>query len=87
MYKRQAVERVADAEAGRGRVRGPKLTRTEIDQAVNAAYEADARFHQDIQTVSYTHLGMRPSVFRRPFLFHGGFHGCPIWGTLLSSSP
>ena len=42
---------MADAEAGRGRVRGPKLTRTEIDDAVNAAYEADARFHQDIQTM------------------------------------
>ena len=51
LYELFAVERVADAEAGRGRVRGPKLTRTEIDQAVNAAYEADARFHQDIQTM------------------------------------
>lgn len=51
LYELLAVERVADAEAGRGRVRGPKLTRTEIDQAVNAAYEADARFHQDIQTM------------------------------------
>lgn len=51
LYELLAVDRVADAEAGRGRVRGPKLTRTEIDQAVNAAYEADARFHQDIQTM------------------------------------
>lgn len=51
LYELLAVERVADAEAGRGRVRGPKLTRAEIDQAVNAAYEADARFHQDIQTM------------------------------------
>ena len=51
LYELLAVERVADAEAGRGRVRGPKLTRTEIDQAVNAAYEADARFHQGIQTM------------------------------------
>ena len=51
LYELLAVERVADAEAGRGRVRGPKLTRTEIDDAVNAAYEADARFHQDIQTM------------------------------------
>ena len=51
LYDLLAVERVADAEAGRGRVRGPKLTRTEIDDAVNAAYEADARFHQDIQTM------------------------------------
>ena len=51
LYELLAVERVADAEAGRGRVHGPKLTRTEIDDAVNAAYEADARFHQDIQTM------------------------------------
>ncbi len=51
LYELLAVERVADAEAGRGRVRGPKLTRTEVDDAVNAAYEADARFHQDIQTM------------------------------------
>ncbi len=46
LYELLAVERVADAEAGRGRVRGP-----EIDAAVNAAYEADARFHEDIQTM------------------------------------
>ena len=45
LYELLAVERVADAEAGRGRVRG------EIDAAVNAAYEADARFHEDIQTM------------------------------------
>ena len=51
LYELLAVERVADAEAGRGRVRGPKLTRSEIDAAVNAAYEADAKFHEDIQTM------------------------------------
>lgn len=49
LYELLALERVADAEAGCGRVRGPKITRTEIDNAVNAAYEADARFHEDIQ--------------------------------------
>ena len=51
LYELIAVERVADAQAGRGRVRGPKITRTEIDAAVNAAYEEDARFHQQIQTM------------------------------------
>ena len=51
LYEILAVERVADAEAGRGRVRGPKLTRSEVDAAVNAAYEADATFHEDIQTM------------------------------------
>ena len=51
LYELIAVERVADAEAGRGRVRGPKITRTEIDAAVNAAYEEDARFHKQIQTM------------------------------------
>ena len=49
LYELIAVERVADAQAGRGRVHGPKITRTEIDAAVNAAYEEDARFHQQIQ--------------------------------------
>ena len=51
LYELIAVERVADAQAGRGRVRGPKITRAEIDAAVNAAYEEDARFHQQIQTM------------------------------------
>ncbi len=51
LYELIAVERVADAQAGRGRVHGPKITRTEIDAAVNAAYEEDARFHQQIQTM------------------------------------
>lgn len=30
---------------------GPKITRSEVDAAVNAAFEADARFHEDIQTM------------------------------------
>ena len=51
LYEILAVDRVADAEAGRGRVRGPKLTRHEIDEAVNYAYEADAEFHEQIQTM------------------------------------
>ena len=51
LYELIAVERVADAQAGRGSVHGPKITRTEIDAAVNAAYEEDARFHQQIQTM------------------------------------
>ena len=51
LYQVLAVDRVADAQAGRGRVRGPKITRSEVDAAVNAAFEADARFHEDIQTM------------------------------------
>ncbi len=51
LYQVLACDRVTDAEAGRGRVRGPKLTRSEIDAAVNAAYEEDARFHEEIQTM------------------------------------
>ncbi|WP_172633505.1 2-hydroxyacyl-CoA dehydratase [Coriobacterium glomerans] len=46
-----ARERVADAAAGRGRLRGAAITRAEIDAAVNAAYEADAAFHERIQTM------------------------------------
>ncbi len=49
LYELIAVDRVHDAEEGRGRVRGPKITRHEIDAAVNAAYEADAQFHERIQ--------------------------------------
>ena len=49
LYELIAVERVADAEAGRGRVRGERITRSEIDAAVNAAYEADTAFHEKIQ--------------------------------------
>ncbi|MDY2777985.1 MAG: acyl-CoA dehydratase activase-related protein [Collinsella sp.] len=51
LYEILAVDRVADAERGRGRVRGPKIRRSEIDAAVNAAYEEDARFHRAIQTM------------------------------------
>ena len=50
LYDVLAVERVEDAKKGRGRVRGPKLTRHEIDEAVNYAYEADADYHLQIQT-------------------------------------
>ena len=49
LYELIAHDRVADAGAGRGRVRGPKITRSEVDAAVNAAYEADAAFHERIQ--------------------------------------
>ena len=51
LYQLLAVDRVADAEAGRGRVRGPKLTRSEVDAAVNAAFAADEEFHARIQTM------------------------------------
>ncbi len=51
LYEVLAQERVADAAAGKGRIRGDKLTRTEIDAAVNYAYEVDARFHEQIQTM------------------------------------
>ena len=51
LYELLAVDRVRDAEEGRGRVSGPKLTRREIDEAVNAAYEEDAAFHNRIQTM------------------------------------
>ncbi len=51
LYEVLARDRVADAEAGRGRVRGPRLTRSEIDAAVNYAYEVDAEFHEQVQTM------------------------------------
>ncbi|MDN0064873.1 2-hydroxyacyl-CoA dehydratase [Collinsella ihumii] len=51
LYEVLAEQRVSDAEAGRGRVRGPKLTRREVDDAVNYAYEVDAAFHEQIQTM------------------------------------
>ena len=49
LFELIAQERVADAEAGRGRVEGPRITRSEINAAVNAAYEEDTAFHERIQ--------------------------------------
>ena len=51
LYEILAQERVTDAAAGKGRITGPKLTRSEIDAAVNYAYEVDAQFHEQIQTM------------------------------------
>ncbi len=44
LYQILAVQRVADHEAGRGRIKGAPLTRREVDEAVNAAWEADLEF-------------------------------------------
>lgn len=51
LYQVLVEDRTRDAEAGRSRVRGPKLTRSEINAAVNAAFEEDAAFHERIQTM------------------------------------
>ena len=44
LYEILQVQRKSDAEAGHGRFKGPDLTRHEVDQAVNAAWEADVAF-------------------------------------------
>ena len=44
LYEVVSVQREADAKAGRGRFRGEHITRSEIDEAVNAAWEADLEF-------------------------------------------
>ncbi|MBY4798209.1 2-hydroxyacyl-CoA dehydratase [Collinsella sp. AGMB00827] len=49
LYEILVLDRERDAEAGRGRVAGPRITRSEIDAAVNAAYEEDAAFHARVQ--------------------------------------
>lgn len=51
LYEVLVEDRARDAEGGRGRVTGPKLTRSEINAAVNAAFEEDAAFHERIQTM------------------------------------
>ena len=46
LYDVISVQREADAAQGKGRVRGEHITRTEIDRAVNAAWQADLDFKQ-----------------------------------------
>ena len=45
LYELISEQREHDAEQGRGRVRGAHITRAEVDEAVNAAWEADLEFH------------------------------------------
>ena len=45
LYELISEQRERDAEQGRGRVRGAHITRVEVDEAVNAAWEADLEFH------------------------------------------
>ena len=46
LYELISVQREADAAAGKGRFRGEHITRSEIDRAVNAAWEADLEFKE-----------------------------------------
>ena len=45
LYELVSEQREKDAAAGRGRVRGAHITRAEIDEAVNVAWQADVDFH------------------------------------------
>ncbi|MDI9590948.1 MAG: acyl-CoA dehydratase activase-related protein [Acidobacteriota bacterium] len=49
LYEVVSVQREADAAEGRGRLRGPRITRAEIDAAVNAAWEADEEFKEQVR--------------------------------------
>ncbi|MBE6480231.1 MAG: CoA activase, partial [Olsenella sp.] len=49
LYETVSVQREADAAAGHGRVRGTHITRTEINRAVDAAWEVDLAFKQAIR--------------------------------------
>ena len=49
LYEVVSVQREADAAQGKGRVRGDHITRAEIDEAVNVAWEADAEFKEQMQ--------------------------------------
>ena len=44
LYEVVSVQRETDAAAGKGRVRGAHITRAEVDEAVNAAWQADLDF-------------------------------------------
>ena len=45
LYELVSEQREKDTAAGRGRVRGAHITRAEIDEAVNVAWQADVDFH------------------------------------------
>ena len=45
LYELVSEQRERDAAEGRGRVRGAHITRAEVDEAVNVAWEADIEFH------------------------------------------
>ncbi len=45
LYELISEQREKDAAEGRGRVRGAHITRAEIDEAVNVAWQADIDFH------------------------------------------
>ncbi|WP_058271008.1 2-hydroxyacyl-CoA dehydratase [Olsenella massiliensis] len=46
LYEVVAVQRATDARAGKGRFKGEPITRREIDEAVNAAWEEDLAFKE-----------------------------------------
>ena len=48
LYELISEQREKDAAEGRGRVRGAHITRAEIDEAVNAAWQADVDFHNAV---------------------------------------
>ncbi len=49
LYEVVSEQREADAAQGRGRVKGAHITRAEIDEAVNVAWEADLEFKERMQ--------------------------------------
>ncbi len=49
LYEVVSEQREADAAAGKGRFRGAHITRAEIDEAVNVAWEADLAFKDAIR--------------------------------------
>ncbi|MCI1666149.1 MAG: 2-hydroxyacyl-CoA dehydratase [Atopobiaceae bacterium] len=49
LYDLIAVQRVSDAADGHGRVKGPRITRAEVDAAVNEAYDADEGFKDEMR--------------------------------------
>ncbi len=49
LYEVVSVQREADARKGKGRFLGEHITRTEIDAAVNAAWEADEEFKEQMR--------------------------------------
>lgn len=49
LYELVSEQREREAAEGKGRFKGSRITRTEIDAAVNVAWEADLKFKQDMR--------------------------------------
>ena len=78
LYEVVSVQREADAAAGKGRFKGSHITRREIDEAVNAAWEADLQFKRDMHEAGDRALA---------WLEENGGHGIVLAGRPYHNDP